>query len=191
MNYYDDKFRVFRLIMGQCQQAMKSKLETLPEYKAMEADSKVVELLDAMNKLVNSVEKGQHPAWVCQAQLKKLIMTHQEPNESLEKYQERFEAQLEVTEKQWGPLIPYKFKDEPGTKPQEERAQVLACLILNNADRGRFKPVIDELGNAYTLGNNNYPKDIPGVIHMLSECRGDGGNNMRHQLENQCLNALW
>jgi Zinc knuckle len=36
--------------------------------------------------------------------------------------------------------------------------------------------VIDELGNDYTLGNNNYPRDIPGVMTMLSNRRGGGGN---------------
>ena len=177
VNYYDDKFKVFRLIVGQCNHVMRSKVETHPEYKTMEEKSQVVELLKVMGQLVNSVERGQHPAWVRQAQLKKLIMCQQETNESLEKFQERFEAQLEVTEEQWGLLIPYKFKDEQGTKPQEERDQFLACLILNNVDRGRYKPVIDELANAYSLGNNNYPKDIAGVISMLSDRRGNGGGS--------------
>ena len=87
-------------------------MEAIPEFKQWESKSDVVALLKAMKELVYSSDKGQHPAWVAQAQMKKLVLTQQEPNESLENFTKRFEAQLEVTEQHWGQLTPYKFKGE-------------------------------------------------------------------------------
>ena len=174
--YVDDKFKTFRLIMGQCTGTMRQKMEAIPEFKEWESKSNVVALLKAMKELVYSSDKGQHPAWVAQAQMKKLVLTQQEPNESLENFTKRFEAQLEVTEQHWGQLTPWKFKSERETKQVTERDQYLACMYLNNTDRGRYKPVIDELGNDFTMGNDNYPSNIAGVVTMLSNRRGDRPN---------------
>jgi hypothetical protein len=43
---------------------------------------------------------------------------------------------------------------------------------LGNADRERYKEVIDELANDHNLGNNNYPKDATSMVFMLSNRRG-------------------
>jgi hypothetical protein len=76
LQYARGKFKVFRLIMGQCTTTMRNKVETLASYKDIEAKRNVVGLLEAMKKLVYSTEQGQHPAWVTEAQLRKLIYTY-------------------------------------------------------------------------------------------------------------------
>jgi hypothetical protein len=142
LQYANDKSKVFRLIVGQCTTAMRQKLEADPDYKDIENKSNVVALLKQLKQIVYSTEQGQHPAWVAQVQLKKQINTQQESNESLEKFDKRFTAQLEVTEQLWGMLVPYKFKDEDEATKLAERNQFLGCLFLANVDRGRYKPVI-------------------------------------------------
>jgi hypothetical protein len=42
---------------------------------------------------------------------------------------------------------------------------------LGNADRERYKEVIDELANDHNLGNDNYPKDAASMVSMLSNRR--------------------
>jgi hypothetical protein len=83
LQYANAKFKVFRLIMGQCTTTMRQKLEAIPDYKDMEFKSDVAALLETMKQLVYSTKRGQHPYWVMQAQFKKLALMQQEPNESL------------------------------------------------------------------------------------------------------------
>jgi hypothetical protein len=165
-------------------------LEAIPDYKDMEEKSNVAALLETMKQLVYITEKGQHPYWVMQAQFRKLALMKQEPNESLEKFDKRFDEQSKVTEKQWGKLIPYKLKDEDEAIQLEERNQFIACLFLGSVDRGRYKAAIDELANAFTLGNNNYPKDIPEMVSMLSNRRGGTTNKQIDELKDGVLTSF-
>jgi hypothetical protein len=45
----------------------------------------------------------------------------------------------------------------------------LACLFLACTDRERYKEVIDDLGNDFSLGNINYPEDVSGMVSLLAE----------------------
>jgi hypothetical protein len=116
-----------------------------------------------------------------QAQFRKLALMKQEPNESLEKFDKQFDEQLKVTEQQWG--IPYKLRDETKAIQLQERNQFIACLFLGSVDHGRYKAAIDELANDFTLGNNNYPKDIPGMVSMLSNRCGGSANKRIDELK--------
>jgi hypothetical protein len=79
LQYHNDKFKTFRLIMGQCTPTMKQRIEATPEYKTWEDPEKcdVKSLLAFMEALVSGTEKGQYQPWVMQAQLKKLVKTRQ------------------------------------------------------------------------------------------------------------------
>jgi hypothetical protein len=138
LQYANDKFKVFRLIMGQCTTTMRQKLEAITDYKDMEFKSDVAALLETMKQLVYSTKRGQHTYWVMQAQFKKLALMQQKPNESLEKFDKIFDEQLKVTEQQWGKPIPYKLRDETEAIQLEERNQFIACLFLGSVDRGRY-----------------------------------------------------
>jgi hypothetical protein len=160
--------------MGQCSPTMKQRIQATPEYKTWEDPEKcdVKSLLAFMEALVSGTEKGQYQPWVMQAQLKKLVKTRQTPGMSLDEYAQNFEDQLAVVEKEWGKLVPYRYQQEDTATQEEEGNKFKACLLLGNADRDRYKGVIDELANDYNLGNDNYPKDPASMVAMLSNRRG-------------------
>jgi hypothetical protein len=72
LQYHNDKFKTFRLIMGQCSPTMKQRIQATLEYKTWEDPEKcdVKSLLAFMEALVSGTEKGQYQPWVMQAQLK-------------------------------------------------------------------------------------------------------------------------
>jgi hypothetical protein len=174
LQYHNDKFKTFRLIMGQCSPTMKQRIQATPEYKGWEDPEKcdVKSLLAFMEALVSGTEKGQYQPWVMQAQLRKLVETRQKPGMSLDEYAKNFEDQLSVFEKEFGKLVPYRYQGEDKATQEEERNKFIACLLLGNADRERYKGVIDELANDHNLGNDNYPKDAASMVSMLSNHRG-------------------
>jgi hypothetical protein len=55
---------------------------------------------------------------------------------------------------------------------KEARDKFLACLFLACTDRKRYKEVIDDLGNDFSLGNINYPEDVSGIMSLLTNRQG-------------------
>jgi hypothetical protein len=98
LQYHNDKFKTFRLIMGQYSPTMKQRIQATPEYKAWEDPEKcdVKSLLAFIEALVSGTEKRQYQPWVMQAQLRKLVETRQNPDMSLDEFAQNFEDQLAV-----------------------------------------------------------------------------------------------
>jgi hypothetical protein len=171
--YMKEKAKAFRIIMGQCSTAMRNKLETLPEFQEWENKDNFVALLERMRQLVYGTDKGQYEFWEMQAAMSGLFSLKQESGEPLANYLLRFDDQVRSTEGAFGPLIPtFTIKGKPTEEELKNRNKFLACVFLANADRERYKPVIDDLGNDFSLGSNNYPADVPTMLSLLSNRRG-------------------
>jgi hypothetical protein len=54
--YNIEKAKLFRLIIGQCSQAMRNKVEALPDYKVMQKTVDFVKLLKRMKELVDGMD---------------------------------------------------------------------------------------------------------------------------------------
>jgi response regulator RpfG family c-di-GMP phosphodiesterase len=154
---------LFRLIIWQCSQAMRNKIEAIPDYKKLEKEVNFVELLKRMKEIVDGTDNTQYQFWKMQAQLAKLvfIFMKKEPSESVASYQKRFEDLVEAVESVFGTLVPtFDMEHDPTTEQMQKRNKLLACLFLANSDRERFKTVIDDLGNEFQFGKINYPEDV-------------------------------
>jgi hypothetical protein len=55
---------------------------------------------------------------------------------------------------------------------KKARDKFLACLFFACTDRERYKEVIDDLGNDYSLGNINYPEDVSGMVSLVEAVGG-------------------
>jgi hypothetical protein len=201
--YTREKTKVFRVIMFQCTPTMRNKVESLPDYPDLEEKDDYVGLLKRIKELVYSTDNTQYEFWRIQASFVKLATMKQDPKETVNNYAKRFLAQVEATESMWGPLVPsmairkeeihFDEEDDDATRKKvlEEQAQLeaedrykarskfLACLFLAGSDRERYKSVVDDLGNDYTLGKANYPNDVAGMLNLLTNRRGIGGNKSR------------
>jgi len=90
------------VILGQCSQAVKSKLENDTGFAALEANDNVVGLLDKLKEMAFSTGGVQHPFWTLQNVLRRLTAINQGPKELVANYHKRFLATTEVIEVQWG-----------------------------------------------------------------------------------------
>jgi hypothetical protein len=184
--YNVEKGKLFRLIIGQCNQSMRNKVEALPDYKVMQKAVDFVKLLKRMKELVDGTDNTQYQFWKMQAQLAKLVFIKQEPNESVANYSTRFLDQVEATEQVFGRLVPtFDMKEEPSDEQMKNRNKLLACLFLAGSDRTRFKPVIDDLGNDFQLGKIAYPEDVMDMTQLLSNRRGLNTNKAKQIEEMQ------
>jgi hypothetical protein len=190
--YKREKTKVFRVIMWQCTPTLRNKLESLPKFSNLEEKDDFVGLLKRIKDLVYSTDNTQYEYWRLQASFVKLANLKQEQKESINGYAKRFLAQVEATESLWGPLVPTaaikrdevqfdeeddketrkKIMEDQAQLDEEERSKArgkfLACLFLAGSDRERYKTVVDDLGNDFTLGKANYPEDVAGMLHLLT-----------------------
>lgn len=173
--YEINKGKVFVIVMGQCHPIMRSKLESLQNYKEMESKSDVIGLLDKIKELVYNTESSKYEFWTMATSLRKLVLLEQGRKESIAHYGDRCIAQVEVTEGVMGALIPQKFTGKKSEEQEKARNKLLACMFLTGIDRDRFKKALDDLNNDFVNGKTNYPEDIPSAVELLSNRRGDGG----------------
>jgi hypothetical protein len=80
------------------------------------------------------------------------------------------QARLQRLE-QWKSSV-QEWQNKLVTSDKEARDKFLACLFLACTDRERYKEVIDDLGNDFSLGNINYPEDVSGMVSLLTNRRG-------------------
>jgi hypothetical protein len=184
--YKIEKAKAFRLIIGQCSQAMRNKVEALPDFKSLQKNVDIVQLLKRMKELVDGTDHTQYQFWKMQAQLAKLVFIKQEANESVAHYSARFLDQVEATEQVFGKLVPtFDMKGEPSEEQMKNRNKLLACLFLAGSDRNRYKTVIDDLGNDFQLGKVAYPEDVMDMTQLLVNRRGINTNKAKQIEEMQ------
>jgi hypothetical protein len=178
--YKSEKAKVFRIIISQCQPGMKHKVEALTDYKILEKNDDVVGLLKRMRELVYSTTGQQYEYWTMQSTIRTLVNMKQHPNESVNGFSKKFIQQLEMTEQAWGgPWIPAKLKQDANDQDKKiARDKFTACLFLGAVDRSKYKKVLDDLNNEYLNDHDNYPKDVPEVVSLLTNRRG-GGNRSK------------
>jgi hypothetical protein len=145
--YKADKARVFRLIMGQCAATMKNKIENEPTFQALEQAKDVAGLMALMKTLVYSTTSQQYEFWTMQASLTTMLTLKQHKKEGMASFGKKFLAQKEATELVCGKLIPPKYSQATDDEQTKAYNKFMACVLLSGVDRGRYKPVIDELLN--------------------------------------------
>ena len=69
----EHKGRAFRILVGQCHPVMRHKLEAMDDYKDLEKDSDVKELLAMMESLVCDTGKEQYEFWKMAASVRRLV----------------------------------------------------------------------------------------------------------------------
>jgi hypothetical protein len=112
--------------------------------------------------------------------MKTLVNLRQGDKEALQVFATRFLKQVESTEEIWGELYPrIKVGESIEGVQKPARDAFLACLFLAGVDRNRYKNVIDDLSNDYILDKVSYPKDVPGMLNLLTNRRGAGGSKIK------------
>jgi hypothetical protein len=170
--YKRDKAKVFQIIIGQCNAAMKNKVKGLPEFSDLNDEDDVATLLIRMKELVYSTDSDQYEYWIMQANMRHFLTMRQGEKESLTGFSKRFLEQQEVLEELWGDLTPTKLKRQDTAVQIRARDKFLACVFLAGTDRKKYKTVIDELNDDFVKGTVAYPSDVPNMMALLSNHRG-------------------
>ena len=166
--YNEFKAKVFVIVIGQCTLTMKNKVESLDEFENLEDGDDVIGLLEVIKSLAYTTHKVQYEHWTTCGSMRRMLTMRQYDEESLAAFYKRFTNSVDVTEGQWGKLIPNKIVMNNKSEDDVERKKFLACVFIAGVDAKRYGKLVDELNNSYIAGNNNYPGTIEGAVSLLS-----------------------
>lgn len=160
--YEEQKAKVFTTILGQCDETMKNRVEGHSEFQKCEQDCDVISLMKLIKESAFNSNEKQYPPRQAGMALKQLVTVHQQEDESLVAYYNRFIELSERAGRMYGELIPGAIvlkdggKESKGVKEANARNQLLASLFMEGGNRG-FKPMLRDLESDFALGASLYP----------------------------------
>jgi hypothetical protein len=173
--YQTDKAKVFTIVLGQCEKAMKHRIEASSGYESLDSNSDVVgllkliksEVLDASDKRYSHLQAVQ--AW------KSLSRAWQRDDEDLMDYYRRFVGLVETVENAYGPISPLEIAKKNTTYASDkkaaveiERGRMVACMFMDGANKKRYGQLMKDLADDFALGQAKYPGSLEEALQVLS-----------------------
>ena len=191
-NYDDHKAKVFTLVYGRCDKAVKNRVETDSGYEEAEEKSDVVALLKIIKTIVSDANEKKYPALQAAMAWKDLCRAFQKDNEELIDYYHRFVALVERVELEYGNIDPEGVaKKNPmyGAGKVDEamhqaKQSVLACLFMDGANKKRFGAMMIKLSTDYTLDDGTkYPESVEDALQVLTLYEDSRGRKLKGKSE--------
>jgi len=179
--YQTDKAKVFTIVLGQCEKAMKHRIEYASSYESLENNSDVAGLLKLIkDEAFDANDKKYTPLQAVHV-WKSLCKAWQADNEDLMDYYRRFVGLVETVESVYGPLNPMKIaKNNTGYASDKEatvkleRDRLLACMFMDGANMKRYGRLMKDLADDYALGEAKYPESLEEALQVLSMYHKEG-----------------
>lgn len=185
--YDNNRSKVYTVVLGQCSEAMKAKIEGQDNWEIIHREHDLVKLLKSIKVWMLNQQGARSPVQATYSSLMAVFRMRQNRHEELIEFRKRFVAATQVLEhigvKFGGALekIANKILKEDkklersdatkdDIKEAEEKAleKLLAVAFINAADRARYQEVTTDLENEFLKGSDQYPEDITSAYNMLT-----------------------
>jgi hypothetical protein len=153
--------RVFALVIGQCSQALRNRMEVNKRWGWINDASDVMALLQLVQQGMiqhQTRQKPTHTLLDAETQVYAFKQQHLVNNEYYEKFKDL------VTNAEW--LGSDRAKD-----------QFLAVMFLVNSNRARYGSLVRDIENEYTRGSDTYPTTLSAAYDYLMNYRVDKTSN--------------
>jgi hypothetical protein len=195
--YKDNKFKAYALLWGQCNSAMKAKVQSRKDYSSTIKDDPV-ELLKAIKQHATNYSDIQYDMRTAEDAMISLMTIRQRDDEALIDFLRRFKNTKEVFLSHIGKdfTLPNMarqhaeypddddFKsdvsatrEEARSKAQEIAKEILERFIafryLKAVDQTKYGSVLSGLHSQFSLGNDQYPRTLNDAHNVISAHRWD------------------
>ena len=183
--YKDNMNKAYGLILGQCTQGVKNKLEARRDWEELESEHDPIQLLQAIKAITQDYQDSKYPIASIYKALTTLFNIRQEEKEGLSAYIKRFKNAQDIMEAQHGKLdlMQYVTKMDDYEEDQHDEFeaqaynQLLAYIFVQGADPKRSGDLLKELSNDFALGADKYPKDVATAASAVANYKPDKGRN--------------
>jgi hypothetical protein len=166
---YDNKGKVFVIILGQCTVEVMNWLEQ-GRGLDRQATRDVVGLLKLLEDgFLKRRRSGSIPDRDLEFEKARMI---QQGSKEHAKYYQRLRTAADVLIGQWGDSYPSKLVNT-STSKEEASDRLLASIFLHGSDKTRFGSLQEELNNAYVGGSDRYPKTFEDTQRLLCKQHED------------------
>jgi hypothetical protein len=198
-HYSENVKTIYSLILGQCTEAMRAKLESKASYMGIATSSDGIELLKEIKSVMYNFQSQKYGPMALHESKKRLYLLAQDKHTTAQVYLERFRNSIEVIEHCGGSIgtdtglvdevlttaqptaltRTSATEDELRLAEQYTKERYLACAFLMGSDRHRYGKLVEDLENDFTQGRDNYPKTLVDAYNLLVHWKQDPRNLMR------------
>ena len=185
-----NKVKAYALIWGQCNKAMRAKIQARTNFESNIKDNPIA-LLKAIKEHAQSYQENRYPVSIVLDSVKTFLNLRQKDAESLVDYCRRFKAARDVmVEHVGGPLVLTKYATEiknastnmsDAESCKEAFRRLCAFLLLENADQSKYKTLVSGLASQFSLGTQQYPKDVQTAQNIMSAHSFDQAYRDKHK----------
>jgi hypothetical protein len=194
----DNLAKAFSLVIGQCTENLKAKLESLTQWQTLKTNKNVISLLEEVKIIVFKFEEQSYSMHSLFKANEAVYLIKQKEDETNNAYYKRFCNTVETAEGfgacfgvdevsiSMDPIY-MKLSDAEKKKPDQKqlaqervRQSYLAYMFIYKLDHTRYASLKKDFQNDYAKGNNNYPETAQDAYNLLSIYRYDrkpAGNN--------------
>jgi len=167
--------KAYGIIWGQCTKGLRAKLESRKDWNDG-TDGKIkykpINLLKAIKEITHNYQDNKYPMESMYYCLRTLFVMKQEENEGLNDFTKRFNNAVDIMETTHGPLPMTAYlrtrEDYTNASNQEEKTKVVstqynrfkAFIYLKALDGKRSSKLVEDLGNQYALGTDQFPTTV-------------------------------
>ena len=195
--YRANKSTAYALIWKQCNKALQAKLQTRTDFNST-VEGNPIELLKAIEEHSVSYQDKRYPYSTVYDAMKNLLNIRQKDDESLIDYTARFKSVRDVAMSQLGAPVEIKplvdalhsentrtsraaatMSGSSSTTPNRSDAvsriykDFITFVYLDSADKLKYGTLLNQLQQQYSLGNDQYPKELVDATNVLSNHRFD------------------
>ena len=176
--------QAYSLIIGQCTEAMKDRLQALPTFENIEQMSDAISLLREIKTISFDFQAQKYTHLALCESMKRFYLMNQHPNMTNQAYLERFKNNLDVIEYCGGKvgdhpgLVRQKLTDlgyDPDAPTDDQRIEAselareeyIATCFFHGADRQQYGQLIRDYENSFIEGHDRFPKTLTDAYNLL------------------------
>ena len=187
-----NKSKAFALILGQCSDMLRSKIESHEDWEAANSGDDPIGLLKIIKHCMVHKTTTRHKAYSMVEAERNLGRFRQGEKMTVEDYRERLVSLIDIYRDVGGnPGNSKMMINEYGSEEHALEAYT-ALVMIDRSDPKRYGDLINDLSNQYTRGINGYPTTISKAFDMLVNYKPPrrGNNNGTNYPKNELSFAM-
>ena len=168
---------IHAVIWGQCSEAMKARVKSLPEYDERTACDDCEWLLRNINAITMQFD-SRHNGYIAMLDATAGFLNfRQQQHQSVSNYLETLKSHVDTIEYHGGTVVlnPALAPESDGLgnklssteRTKIARDATLAAALIRGADKSRFGTLITALSNQFSNGKDEYPTDLTSAYGLL------------------------
>lgn len=169
--------KLWGVILGQCTKALVEALRAEHDFEQEQATYNSIWLLKSIKRIAQGVTTSSNTYHTAFCAMRDFYRTKQF-QKSVEDYYTDFENAQELVQQanvdilDHTDLLAKERTKNPTVTDEEVRQKFVAMAFILNADAKRFGDLWDDLHNNLLMGQDKYPIDMQGAVHMLTHWKG-------------------